>query len=522
MANRSFPHISGLDIQATTLHALIKRHAQSSPHSDAIVSPGNETITFQDLVDEIENIRAYLASHGVGRGDHVGIMVRARDAMAVVHLGVQSIATSVPINPEATASELARAVDDFDLSALFTDQPEKSSVKDVTSNTGVPVFDVTGSHTSTGARFVFNGPFVGPPREMEQPQPDDVATLLYTSGSTATPKMVPQTNLNRAVAAFSAGSVLGISPGDRCLNVMPLFHTAGLHQELAGALVHGAAVVLAEFDPHLFPELLRQYRPTWFNLTPPMYAMAIPHLKKAELKPDELSLRFVRSGSALMPGELKAEIEATLNVPLVNAYGSSETSFIAMSASSSGDKYPGSVGRPHSGVILTDDSGAQVVTGDIGEIRVTGPTVITEYYKNPVVTEEQFVDGWYRTGDTGYLNEDGYLFIAGRLRDLINRGGEKISPGEVESILISCLGIEQAAVFAVSHPELGQEVHAACVLSSNSYLTSNEIRTTVAQQLAWAKVPKRVHIVDHMPLSSTGKILRSKLTEHFDLELSRS
>lgn len=519
MATQDSPNISGLDIQATTLYELIQQQARTRPDSDAIVSAGNKTLSFHDLVEEIKGIRRYLTSHGIGRGDHVGTMVRARDAMAVVHLGVQSIVTSVPLNPELTASELAAAVNDFDLAALFTDQLENDSVVEAANRAGVAVFAVARSHASADSRFEFSGSCIGPVRELEEASQEDVATLLYTSGSTATPKMVPQTNLNRAVAALSASTVLGIKPGDRCLNVMPLFHTAGLHQELAGALVMGAAVILAEFDPHTFPGLLGESKPTWFNLTPPMYTLAIPHLKSAAFETGELGLRFVRSGSAFMPDELKVDIEATLGVPLVNVYGASETSFIAMSALSSGDFCPGSVGRPHSGVKLTDSSGLQVAVGEIGEIRVKGPTVVTEYYKNPAASAEQFVDGWYRTGDTGYLNEEGFLFITGRLGDLIDRGGEKISPTDVEKVLINCTGIEQAAVFAVSHSELGQEVHAACVLSESSNLTANQIRTHAALELAWAKVPKQVHIVDQLPASSTGKVLRSRLTELFELNL---
>jgi acyl-CoA synthetase (AMP-forming)/AMP-acid ligase II len=295
---------------------------------------------------------------------------------------------------------------------------------------------------------------------------------------------------------------------------MPLFHGAGIHLELVGALSLGASVVIASFNPSRFLDVLKEFKPTWFNLAPAMHGQILQHVSEEAIKEANLPLRFVRTGSAPMSEGMHAEIERIFGVPLVQVYGSTESHFMASTSKFVGSEpRHGSVGKTHPGVAIMSPSGDRLETSEVGEVWVRGEVVATEYYKDPEATAERFVDGWYRTGDSGYIDTEGYLFLTGRISDHISRGGENISPGEVEAVLESHELIAQAVGFSIPHPTLGQEVAAACVLTSGSALTSLEIRTFAAKGLSWSKVPKQIHIVDDLPLGATGKVSRKLLSE---------
>jgi acyl-CoA synthetase (AMP-forming)/AMP-acid ligase II len=259
-------------------------------------------------------------------------------------------------------------------------------------------------------------------------------------------------------------------------------------------------------------DIVEELKPTWFNLTPAMYAQLLMHTRRDNAWSRWPGLRFLRTGSASMTEQMHGEIEQTFGAPLVHAYGSTETNFMAIT-STQGDNNspPGSVGKPHSGVVIRRPTGEIVEVGVIGEIWVSGPTVAEGYYNNPDASAERFVDGCFRTGDAGFTDAEGFLFLTGRMSELINRGGEIISPSEIESALETHPAIRQAAVFAVQHEILGQEVAAACTLKPGARATAAEARAYVSGLVSWAKVPKKIHFVDELPVNANGKVQKSVL-----------
>jgi acyl-CoA synthetase (AMP-forming)/AMP-acid ligase II len=311
--------------------------------------------------------------------------------------------------------------------------------------------------------------------------------------------------------AVFAGAI-GIRPGDRSMNMMPTYHTTGISAEFMAPLTVGASVAFVDLDPGRLIAHVDEFRPTWFNLVPSMHQSVLDSLGDRVGVFSGSSLRFTRSSSARMPVGMKSNLERLYGVPMVDVYGATETGTIALTGMPGSGSRPGSVGRPvHAGIGIMDVDGNALVPGERGEICVTGPTVISGYENNPQANAELFRDGWYRTGDEGYLDDDGFLYVTGRLREVVNRGGEKFSLAEIDEALHRIAGIATGSAFAAPHPRLGQEVYAAVVLSAGTDKTPDALRAELATRLSWARAPKRVFIVPELPMNSTGKVLRNRL-----------
>jgi acyl-CoA synthetase (AMP-forming)/AMP-acid ligase II len=350
--------------------------------------------------------------------------------------------------------------------------------------------------------------------DTDEPGPDDIATLLYTSGTTSRPKKVPQKQKNRVAHLDLFGRTLEIEPGQRCLNMMPMHHTTGLAAEFLCPLIFGASVAFADFNPATFELIVTELEPTWFNLVPSMHQMVQRALGGRTRVFRESGLRFARSSSARMPVELRRQLESSYGVPLVDFYGATESGSMAFSGLSGTDHRTGSVGKAtHDQVIVTDLDGQPLPPGTPGEICVGGPTVIEGYEHNDEANAKAFRDGWYRTGDEGYFDEDGFLFITGRLSEVVNRGGEKFSLSEIDEALLGCENVVTGAAFTAQHPTLGSEIYAAVVLEPGANTTPAAIRSYLATHLSWAKVPKVIFLVDELPYNSTGKVQKDRLIE---------
>jgi acyl-CoA synthetase (AMP-forming)/AMP-acid ligase II len=352
--------------------------------------------------------------------------------------------------------------------------------------------------------------------KVELARPEDIALLLQTSGTTAVPKIVPLTHAI-CVETFIRDRIdVALTPSDRSLDTMPLHHIQGLNVELLGPLLSGASVVLADFDPGTFLGLVDRYRPTFFTLVPSMHQAVIETTDSKPSARTKQHLRFVRSSSATLHAPLRSQIEAFYGVYVNEGYGSSETGNMADFGVNPDDYRVGSVGkRCHPDVVVMDMEGNELPTGQVGEICSRGLTVIEGYENDPIVNAEAFRDGWYRTGDLGYFDEDDYLFLTGRVGESIGRGGESISPQEVDAVLLAHPGVAQAASFGIPHSKLGQEVGAAIILKPGASPGTDELRSFAARTLSFAKVPKKIYIVTDLPTNGTGKIMRSELARRY-------
>ena len=355
--------------------------------------------------------------------------------------------------------------------------------------------------------------------------PEDVALVLHTSGTTSRPKIVPLTQSNICGSAYNIISTLTLSKNDRCLNVMPLFHIHGLIGALLASLAAGARVVCTPgFHAQRFFEWLEEFRPTWYTAVPAMHQAILMHAAANREAIECCPLRLIRSSSSPLPPKVMAELEDAFHAPVVEAYGMTEAAHqITSNALPPRVRKPGSVGIAFGPeVAIMDEAGNLLSTGEAGEIVIRGANVTQGYENNPEANVACFTNGWFRTGDQGYLDSDDYLCITGRLKEIINRGGEKVSPREIDEALMNHPDIRQAVAFAVPHPTLGEDIAAAVVLQDNVSITEPMIREWLFGKLPHFKIPSQVVIVDELPKGTTGKVQRIGLAEKFAQQLKRA
>ena len=352
---------------------------------------------------------------------------------------------------------------------------------------------------------------------------DDVALVLHTSGTTSRPKIVPLTQRNVTASARHIGASLNLVAGDKCMNIMPLFHIHGLIAAVLSSLGAGASVHCAPgFNALRVYGWLDEIEPTWYTAVPTMHQAILSRASRnaESMERARNNLRLVRSSSSSLPPQVMKELEDTFDVPVVEAYGMTEAAHqMACNPLPPAVRKPGSVGiAAGPEVAIMDESESNLLAiGEIGEIVIRGPNVTPGYENNPEANASAFTDGWFRTGDQGVMDDEGYISITGRLKEIINRGGEKISPREVDEVLMDHPAVAQAVTFAMPHDKLGEEVAAAIVLREGESAEEGDVREFVSGHLADFKVPRRVLILEEIPKGATGKLQRIGLAEKLGL-----
>jgi len=509
----------GPPVPDSILH-LIETSARRSPGSVAIAGPGRTPLTYGGLYRHIENTGLRLNSLGVGRCDRVAMVMPNGPEMAVAFVAVAACSTSAPLNPAYGVEELEFYLSDLNATTLMVQAGIDSPAAAVAQRLGLRVIELSPVPSSEAGVFTLQGEERHTLSPGGGPRPDDVALLLHTSGTTSRPKIVPLTHGNLCASAHNISTTLRLRQTDRCLNVMPLFHTHGLVSSLLASLIAGASVVCTPgFSLRDFFRWMKDYRPTWYTAVPTMHraiAGQAPHHQEIIAG---CPLRFVRSSSSPLPTRLALELESTFHAPVIDAYGMTETTQqIASNPLPPGQRKIGSVGMATGPeVAIVDEIGNLLPSGQVGEIVVRGTTVMRGYENNPQANQSAFLRDWLRTGDQGYLDRDGYLFITGRCKEVINRGGEKISPLEVDEVLMDHPAVAQAVTFAIPHPSLGEDVAAAVVLRERCSATEGEIRRFAGTRLAAFKVPSRIAFLEEIPRGPTGKPQRIGLAEKLGL-----
>ena len=501
-------------ITRKSIPGMLAEMASSHPDNPALLAPGLMPCSYRDLLSQIGNTARWFASLGVVTGDKVAIVVPDSPETAALFLGTASVAACAPLNPKYRSSDFELYLSDLKPKLVVVESQLDSPVRDVAASLGICVAEL---HTSAGAQAgCFEIPADARANAATYAGPDDVALVLHTSGTTARPKVVPISHANLLSSAANIACSLALSPLDRCLNIMPLFHVHGLIGALLSSLSVGSSVVCSPgFQAPLFFEWMKEFRPTWYSGVPTMHQAILERAPDNSECLARNALRFIRSCSAALPPQTMTELEKTFRVPVVEAYGMTEASHqMASNPLPPLPRKPGSVGLP-TGVRIGIMNGANQMlpTGSDGEIVIQGPSVIAGYENNPEANLKSFTNGWFHTGDQGHLDEDGYLFITGRIKELIVRGGEKISPREIDELLLSHPAVAQAVAFAIPDAKLGEEVGAAVVLKPGHTVTELDLREHVAKSTADFKVPRRVIFVERIPTGPTGKPQRIGLAK---------
>jgi acyl-CoA synthetase (AMP-forming)/AMP-acid ligase II len=349
---------------------------------------------------------------------------------------------------------------------------------------------------------------------------DDTALVLHTSGTTSRPKIVPLLQRNVLATARHIQATLQLTPDDVCLNIMPLFHIHGLMAATLTSLGSGAQVCCTPgFNALKYFAWLDEVKPTWTTAVPTMHQAILSRADRNKEIIARSRLRLIRSSSASLPPQVMAELEKTFNAPVIEGYGMTEASHqMASNPLPPRKRIPGSVGvAAGPEIAIMDEAGNLLKPGDTGEVVIRGPNVTPGYEANPEANAKAFTNGWFRTGDQGVLDEEGYLRLTGRLKELINRGGEKISPLEVDEVLMDHPAVQQVVTFGMPHDKLGEEVAAAIVLREGKTASERELRDFAAGRLADFKVPRKIVLLPEIPKGATGKLQRIGLAKKLGL-----
>ncbi len=492
--------------------------AASDPGAIAILAPGRAPLTYDRLYHHVHGVCRTLNAMGVGRGDRVALIVPSGPEMAVAFIAVAASAACAPLNLSYQASELEFYLSDLDAQALIIQAGVDSPARTIAQRRGITIVELTPDLAAEAGTFTLTGDGRSSPTRCGFAHPKDIALVLHTSGTTARPKKVPLTHDNVCISARNIVVALALTGQDRCLNVMPLYHIHGLvGGTLSPLTAGGSAICPPRFDPDKFFTWLDELHPTWYTAAPALHQAILSH---AQDHPDVIkrsSLRFIRSTSAALAPQVMLELERVFGAPVIEAYSMTEAAHqVCSNPLPPRPRRVGSVGLATGATVaIMDAAGNLLPTGTLGEVVIRGPGITPGYEGNPAANAASFRNGWFRTGDQGVLDADGYLFIRGRLKEIINRGGEKISPREVDEVLLDHRDIAQAVTFALPHPMLGEDVAAAVVLREHTSATEAEIRQYAATRLAEFKVPCRVLIVDELPKGPTGKLRRLNLAQQF-------
>jgi acyl-CoA synthetase (AMP-forming)/AMP-acid ligase II/thioesterase domain-containing protein len=487
----------------------IARYAEVAPQAPALIEPDGITLNYKELLDQIEAVSRRLREAGIGPGQRVAVLLPQGALQVLAVTGVLSEHVAIPLQSRATTDEVESHLRRLAPSALIVSSEHEAEARSA-GELGLAVLIARLDQPPQAWDLRF-----GSAPLSQAAQQSDAALCLITSATTGHSKVVPLTTANLDAGIESRRQTLHLTASDRLLLMTSFCHIIGVENALAQFAVGGVVIATGGFDPARYLHWLNELGPTWYDCAPTVHQAALAQLKSTLLEMP-VSLRFLQSAGAPLPEEVRQGLEQVLQVPVFNDYGMTEACPIAVDAYLDGERVANSAGRSAGLEIgIMSSSGDLLQAGEEGEIAVRGAAVFPGYEDDAAANRSAFLDGWFRTGDLGHLDREGNLFVTGRLKEMINRGGEKILPGEVDAAFESHPAVLEAAAFAVPHPTLGEDVACAIVLraGTESQVSPRELRRYATQHLASFKVPHRIHFVDEIPRGELGKPQRWLLTE---------
>jgi acyl-CoA synthetase (AMP-forming)/AMP-acid ligase II len=504
---------------STTPTTLLELLDAGPASKTAVVLPEQRVeISYGALRAQVRELADQLTQAGISRGDRVGIALPNGLPMLVSFLAASVAGTAAPLNPAYREDEFRFYLEDTAARVLIL-PPDGAEEARRAAGDRIPI--LTAGLAAAGMVQLVAQPFPPPLVSIpvpSQPTAEDVALVLHTSGSTGRPKRVPLSHANMTISAANIARCYALGPGDVAMCVMPLFHVHGLMASTLATLLTGGTVILpARFNPLSFWRVARDFGMTWFSAVPTIHQLLLARAADPTGRRPAGSekLRFIRSCSAALPARVMRALETAFGAPVLEAYGMTEAAHqLASNPLPPAARKPGSVGRgTNVEISIMDAHGRHLPPGKRGEVVIRGPGVIRGYENNPEANAAAFVDGWFRTGDQGCLDADGYLTLVGRIKELINRGGEKFSPREIDETLLAHPAVAEAVAFGVPHATWGEEVAAAVVVREP--VSEAVLLAYCSERLADFKRPKQIHITDTLPRTATGKIQRGAIAKSF-------
>ncbi len=498
---------------------MLEKVSNAYPEKTALDEEGRPSLSYQELHQRVGSLSLDLRRAGVQKEDRVAVVVPNGRDMAVVMLAVCSASVAAPLNPAYQESEFADYFKEIRVSFLVLPHGMTSPARALAEKLGVRVLELTKDAISILSSVSASLTDQSPPSGVS-PARDDLALILLTSGSTGRSKKVPLTHRNLCVSVRDICRVLELTPNDRCLCMWEQFHIGGLVDLLLVPLASGGSVICTKgFDAEKFFELVNSEKPTWYQGVPATVHELMAYARKQGITGVESCLRLVRVTASALSPKLMEELEHFFHVPVITTFGMTEASpLITTNLLPPHVRKPGSTG-PSCGpeIAIMDEDGRTLETGEVGEVLIRGENIMSGYEDAPEANLRSFRDGWFRTGDIGCLDEDGYLFLRGRIKETINRGGEKITPQEIDDVLLTHPEIAEAICFHIPHRVLGEDIAAAIVLHRSGSMSEKDVRDYVATHMVEFKVPRKVVFVEGFERNVSGKVNRSTLAEIYGL-----
>ncbi|MDM0034717.1 amino acid adenylation domain-containing protein [Variovorax sp. J22P271] len=493
-----------IEHSAATLHAQLALHALVQPLATALLSPGQRAIGYAELFAIVRGLRSWLAGHGLSPASRIAVVMPSGIESAVATLAIGAQATCIPLPAGLPEPELLALLADARADAVVG-LPGDAMASGLARTLNRVALDFDLPHWRAGAveeAADLHAPW---------PEPSHTAFVLFTSGTTGKAKRVPLGQRQVVSSARSIARHLALAPADRALCVMPIHHSHGLVGGLLAPLVAGSSVVCAPaFDAPAFMGWMAEFEPTWYTAAPTVHHAIADQASREGMAAPAHALRLIRSASSPMPVALLQHVEDLWGVPVIESYGMTESATqLASNALPPAPRKPGSVGRPVGAELrVVDVHGHGLPVGQVGAVVARGPALFEGYEDNPEANAEAFRDGWFITGDLGRFDADGDLFLTGRSKEMINRGGEKISPFDVEQALLRLPGVAQAVAYPAPHPTLGEDVHAIVVAAAGRSIEGQALRAALFGQVADFKIPARIRVLATIPVGPGGKVRR--------------
>ena len=478
----------------------------------ALIQPEQHIrLSYGQVRGQVRVLAETLAALGVKRGDRVGIALPNGIASILCFLAASEVGTAASLNPAYKEEEFRFYLEDTNARVLLLPPDGAEEARRAAGNSVQVVtveMDANGIVTFNGGK--------GARVPVAPASVDDTALLLHTSGSTGRPKRVPLSHANLSLSAKNVARTYGLTGDDVTMCVMPLFHVHGLVASTLATLATGGTIIVpTKFNPLSFWRIARDYGITWYSAVPTIHQLLLARTGSGGRPEGAEKLRFIRSCSAALPAQVMQDLENAFGAPVLEAYGMTEAAHqMTSNPLPPANRLPGSVGQG-TGVRISimDADGRHLPPGERGEVVIKGPNVVRGYENNPEANATSFVDGWFRTGDQGFLDEDGYLTLVARIKELIIRGGEKISPREIDEVLLTHPAVAEAVCFGVPHKTWGEEVAAAVVLREEA--AESDLLAFCREHLAEFRRPKHIYITEAIPRTATGKIQRRVVAQAF-------